>query len=199
AAVCAVFGQRGGRAFSGSVGDAKVELDIKRDGGNLSGSYYYRKSGSSSKLKLKGTIAADGSFTMQESDAAGKQTGEFKGKWKEDPNDSGASLEGQWLKPGQKDEGLGFYAYEQMVYFTTTQITTREFKESIKLKKAELSAEYPELAGNANAAGFNQLAKARVMASLAGFRKSLAGVTAEDIRRMSSDMNNYIDIGYEVE
>ncbi len=52
------------------------------------------------------------------------------------------------------------------------QITTREIKESIKLKKAELSAEYPELSGGANAAGFNQLAKAMVMKSLAGLERT---------------------------
>ncbi len=204
--VCTVVGrdaaglqQRAGTLFSGSVGSSKVEMDIKRDGGNLSGSYYYRKSGSSNRLTLKGKIAADGSFTMQESDAGGKQTGEFKGKWKEDPNDSGASLEGDWLKPGQTGDGLGFYAFEQMISFTTTQITTREFKESIKLKKAELSAEYPELSGNANAAGFNQIAKASVMRSLAGFRKDLTGMTAADIKRLGTDMGNYIAVGYNVE
>src|SRR5205823_7763603 len=128
-----------------------------------------------------------------------KKTGEFNGKWKEDPNDSGASLEGNWLKPGQTGEGLTFFAYEQMVYFTTTQVTTREFKESIKLKKAELSAEYPELSGNANAAGFNLLAKAAVMRSLAGFRKDLAGMTAAEIRDRGSEMGNYIDVGYNIE
>lgn len=198
AAVCAVFGQRAGTMFSGAIGDAKVEMDIKRDGDSLTGSYYYRKSGSANRLMLKGTIASDGSFTMQESDAAGKQTGAFKGKWTDDQNASGALLDGEWLKPGQKDEGLGFYAVEQMVFFATTRITTREYTEKIKLKKAELSAEYPELAGTANAAGFNQLAKARVMASLADFRKDLTGVTAADIKLLG-EMGNYIDVGYSVE
>ena len=74
-----------------------------------------------------------------------------------------------------------------------------EFKETIKLKKAELSAEYPELSGNANAAGFNVIAKAAVMRSLAGFRKDLAGMTAADLRRYGKDMSNYIDVSYNVE
>ena len=111
---------------------------------------------------------------------------------------SRASLEGDWLKPGQTSDGIGFYAFEQMVYFTNTQMTTRGIKESIKLKKATLSAEYPELSGNANAAGFNQLANARVMRSLAEFKKDLAGVTAADIKLMG-EMGNYIDVGYDVE
>ena len=190
--------QRAGTLFRGSVGGAKVEMDIKRDGDALSGSYYYLKSGSANRLTLKGKVASDGTFTMQESDGAGKQTGQFKGTWKQDPNEAGAMLEGEWLKPGQTGEGLGFYAYEQMVYFTTTAVTTREIKETIKPKKAELSAEYLELSGGAGAAGFNQLAKARVTKALTDFKKDLAGVTAEDIKRMG-EMGNYIDIGYDVE
>ncbi len=189
---------RVGASFRGTIGELKVEMDIKRDGGNLSGSYYYVKSGSSNRLMLKGKIDADGSFTMQETDAAGKQTGEFKGKWKEEPYESGATLEGEWSKPGQTGDPLGFYAFEQMVYFTTTQVTTREMKESIKAKKAELTAAYPELSGGANAAGFNQLAKARVTKSLAGFKKDLAGVSAADIKAMG-DMGNYIEVDYSIE
>lgn len=199
AGVCGVFGQSAGTQFTGTVGGGKVEMTIVRDGGNLSGNYFYRKSGSANKLMLKGTIAADGNFTMQEMDAAGNQTGTFKGQWKEDANESGAMLEGEWLKPGQKDEGLGFYAWEQMIGFATTKITTREIKETVKAKKADISAEYPELSGNANSAGFNRLAKASVMQSIAGFRKDLAGMTAADIRRLGKDMGNYIEIGYMVE
>ena len=92
---------RVGTLFRGSIGDAKVEMDIKREGESLNGSYYYLKSGSSNRLTLKGKVAADGTFTMQESDTAGKQTGTFKGKWKQEPSEAGATLEGEWLKPGQ--------------------------------------------------------------------------------------------------
>src|SRR3982751_5546112 len=53
---------RVGSLFRGSVGDAKVEMDIKREGESLSGSYYYLKSGSAKRLTLKGKVAADGSF-----------------------------------------------------------------------------------------------------------------------------------------
>src|SRR6185369_4018554 len=76
--------QRVGTLFRGSVGGAKVEMDIKREGESLAGSYYYLKSGSANRLALKGKVAADGTFTMQESDAGGKQTGQFKGTWKQD-------------------------------------------------------------------------------------------------------------------
>jgi hypothetical protein len=195
----AALPSRVGTLFRGLVGDARVEMDIKREGENLSGSYYYLRSGSSNRLTLKGKIATDGTFTMQESDAAGRKTGEFRGKWKQEPNAAGAVLEGEWLKPGQSSEGLGFYATEQMVNFAATEITTREIKESVKAKKATLAAEYPELSGSgAGIAGFNQLAKARVTRSLADFKKDLAGFTAEDIKQMG-EVGSYIEIGYDVE
>jgi len=195
----AAFGQKAGRMFTGSVGSSKFEMTIERDGGSITGDYYYRKSGSTKPLSLSGSIAADGSFTMQESDAAGKKTGEFKGKWHEEANDSGASLEGQWLKPGETGEGQFFYAVEQMIFFAKTQITTRELKEAIKAKKATLSAEYPELTGGPNAAKFNALVKAAVMSSFAGFRKDMASLTAADIKNIGPEMGNYIEVGYSVE
>jgi hypothetical protein len=189
---------RVGTLFRGLIGDAKIEMDIKRDGETLAGNYYYLKSGSTNRLTLKGKVGSDSTFTMQEFDSAGKQTGEFKGTWKQEPNEAGATLEGTWKKPNQPSEQPAFYATEQMVYFSTTGITTREIKEAVKAKKATLSAEYPELSGGENVAGFNQLAKARVMRSLRAFKKDLAGVTAEDISRMR-ETGNYIDIGYDVE
>lgn len=198
-AVGGIFAQRHGDLFSGTVGESKVELELFRTGEELSGDYYYRKSGSANRLKLKGTIDEDGSFTLQEFNAAGKQTGSFKGKWKPDPNASGDSLEGEWFKPGQTGEGTWFYATQQMVYFDKTTITTREIKEAIKLKRATLSAEYPELAGNANAAGFNLLAKAEVSKALAAFRKDMNSLTAADVRQMPKDMGNYIEVGYSIE
>jgi len=193
------FGAAFGQKFTGAVGTAKFEMTIERDGGSLKGDYYYRKSGSANSLSLKGSIAADGSFTMQESDAAGKKTGVFKGKWREDANDSGASLDGQWLKPGETGEGQFFYASEQMINFQSVKLTTREINEAIKPKKATLSAEYPELSGSPNAAKFNALAKAAVMRSLAGFRKDMASLTAADIKNIGPDMGNYIEVGYSIE
>lgn len=198
-AVGGVIGQGSVTLFSGMVGDSKVELALTRDGESLTGDYYYRRSGSANRLKLSGTIDADGTFTLQETNSAGKQTGSFKGKWKDEANASGAMLEGEWLKPGQKAEGLGFYAWQQMISFTTTKITTREIKEAIKPKKATLSAEYPELSGNAKAAGFNALAKTVVTQAFAGFRKDMNSLTAADIKMMGADMGNYIEVGYSIE
>jgi hypothetical protein len=192
--------ESGGTRFKGSISQARFEMVLWREGGGLRGNYYYDKSGSANRLTLRGKIEADGSFTMQEFDSAGRQTGEFKGKWTDDPNEAGASLDGEWRKPGGSGEGQSFSAYEQMVSFTDgTKIVERQLKDSVKAKRLDLSAEYPELTGGANVAGFNQLVKSDVTSAFADFKKQMADLTAEDIKSLPSDMNNFIDISYNVE
>ena len=185
--------------FKGSIAQSRFEMTLKREGNNLGGSYFYVKSGSANRLTLRGEIDAKGSFTMREFDAGGKQTGEFKGTWKDDPNQSGAALEGEWKKPGDK-ETQGFWASEQVVSFTNgTQIINRKINESVKAKRLDLTAEYPELVGGAGAAGFNQLVKARVTKELADFKKQMTGLSADDLKMLPQGMNNYLDIGYNIE
>jgi hypothetical protein len=188
-----------GTQFKGSVAQARFEMTLRRQGDQLQGSYFYVKSGSANQLSLRGKINADGSFTMQEFDSSGKQTGEFKGTWKEDPNESGASLEGDWKRPSG-GEAQSFWASEQMVSFTNgTQITDGHISESVKAKRLDLSAEYPELTGGANTAGFNQIVKTRVTKELADFKKQMLGLSAADLKMLPADVTNYIDIGYSVE
>ncbi|HEV2915272.1 MAG TPA: DUF3298 domain-containing protein [Pyrinomonadaceae bacterium] len=188
-----------GTHFKGSVAGARVEMTLRREGNRLSGTYFYAKSGSANKLSLRGEIDANGQFTMQEFDSSGKQTGEFKGTWKDDPNQSGAFLEGEWKKPGAK-ENQWFAASEQMASFTNgTQIISRQINESVKAKRLDLTAEYPELTGGANGAGFNQLVKSRVTKELADFKKQMIGLSAEDLKMLPQGVNNYIDIGYNIE
>lgn len=192
--------ESGGTRFKGNIAQARFEMVLRREGGELRGSYYYVKSGSANRLSLRGKIGADGSFTMQEFDSAGRQTGEFKGKWKDEPNESGASLEGEWKKPGGVDS-QSFWASEQTVSFTDgAQINSRRVNESIKAKRLDLTGEYPELTGGgANVAAFNQLVKNSVTGSLADFKKQMLAMSAEDLKMLPAGMNNYIDIGYSVE
>jgi hypothetical protein len=188
-----------GTFFKGSVAGAKVEMTLRREGEQLQGSYFYVKSGAANPLSLRGTIDASDHFTLQEFDATGKQTGEFKGTWTNDQNQPGILLEGQWNKPGGK-EALGFALYEQLAAFNNgTRITSRQMKESIKAKRLDLSAEYPELSGGGNFAGFNQLVKARVAKELADFKKLMIGTSAADLKMLPEGMNNYIEISYDVE
>jgi hypothetical protein len=191
--------ESGGTRFRGSVAQSRFEMTLKREGNSLSGSYFYVKSGSANSLSLRGEIDAKGNFTLQEFDASGKQTGEFKGTWKDDPNQSGATLEGEWRKPGDK-ETQSFWASEQVFSFTNgAQVTGRRINESVKPKRLDLTAEYPELSGGAGAAGFNQLVKSRITKELAEFKKQMTSLSAADLKMLPQGMNNYIDIGYNIE
>jgi hypothetical protein len=198
----AAFGQKTEMWFQGNIysdkGAAPFNMSLTRDGGSISGSYYYLRSGAANKLTLSGSVAGDGSFAMQEFDASGKQTGEFKGKWHEDANDPGVTLDGDWLKTNAKDT-VGFIADQQMIYFGgSAHFTTVEAKEAIKAKKATLSAEYPQLAGAPNAAGFNLAAKGVIDRAFAEFRKTMAQFTAADVRDTPADIGNYLGIGYSI-
>jgi hypothetical protein len=174
-------------------------MTLSREGNKLSGSYFYAKSGSANKLSLRGEIDAQGNFTLQEFDSSGKQTGQFKGTWKDDPNQSGVSLEGEWRKPGAK-ENQWFSASEQMASLTNgAQIVNRQINESVKAKRLDLSAEYPELTGITNAAGFNQIVKSRVTGELADFKKQMSGISAEDLKMLPQGVNMYMEIGYDIE
>ncbi len=186
-----------GTRFKGSIAQAKFEMTLRREGDNLSGSYFYAKSSSANALTLRGKIDASGHFTMQEFGSSGKQTGEFKGTWKDDPNQSGASLEGEWRKPNAR-EGQNFWASEQMVSFTNgTQITNRQIKESIKAKRLDVTAEYPELTGGPNVSGFNQIVKTRVTRETTDFKKQVLAMTAEDLKMLPA--GNYIEISYDID
>jgi len=190
--------------LSGSIygdrGTSPFNMSLTRDGESLAGSYYYLKSGPANKLTLKGSIAADGSFTLQEFDAAGHQTGEFKGKWREDPSDPGVEIEGDWLKTGAKDSAT-FLADQQMVYFAndSEHFVTREIKDAIAAKRTDLGAEYPELVGVPGAAGLNVVVKNRVLRSFAEFKKFMAGFTAADLKMSPADMRNYDEVSYSIE
>lgn len=187
--------------FKGTVGEAKFQMMLVRSGNDLSGSYFYDKQGSANKLNLKGTVELDGNFTLKETDAAGKITGNFSGKWNEVENSAGVYLEGTWKSPAGKE--LGFYASQQNVYFTDgLSFATRKITENNKPKMYEVDAEYPEIVGgtNPNITKLNLVAKDVVVKSVANFKKSMQGFTAEDLKfAKERGISNYTEIGYDVE
>lgn len=185
--------------FKGQIGSAAFEMTLRRAGDDLSGSYFYVKSGSANALALAGKIDANGKFTLRETDAGGKQTGEFKGVWTNDANQPGATLEGEWAKPNAK-ETVFFRAAESMILLAgEARLTEKQIKETIKAKRIEVSAAYPELTGAAGAAGFNRAVKKHVDDSIAAFKKEMSEMTAEDLKSLPETASYSIDIGYTVE
>ncbi|CAN5303975.1 hypothetical protein BH20ACI1_BH20ACI1_01950 [soil metagenome] len=187
------------KTFRGFLNGKRIQMTLTRDGGKLSGTYLYTKY--RTDLMLDGTIDKNGKFILVESDQKGVKTGEFSGTWKEDANNNGVSLEGDWKKPKSADS-IGFIANEQMIDFKNgAKLITKTFSETNKLKRFDMSAEYPEISDidAQTAAKFNQLVKAEVMKALAEFKKTMTAQTAEDLKYLPKGVNNYIDISYNVE
>ena len=175
------------KTFLGFLSDKRVEINLTRDGNNLSGTYKYEKVGKD--LKLSGTIDAAGKFTLQETDSAGNKTGEWKGNWKE--VDGRATLAGSWKSPKGGD-ALDFSADELKTEFAGgAKIITKTSNEENKAEFYEISAEYPELSGvdAATATVFNQAAKKIADDNNREFKKNLADITTPE------DLKNYKENG----
>ena len=176
-----------GRIFLGYLSDKRVKLNLVRGDGKISGTYQYEKVGKD--LNLSGTIDGAGNFTLQETDAAGGKTGEWKGTWKE--VDGRATLAGKWKSPKGGD-ALDFNADELKTEFAGgAKITTKTANEENKAKFYEISAEYPELSGvdAATAAKFNQASKKIADDNNREFKKNLADITTPE------DLKNYKENG----
>ena len=71
-----------GVTLSGSIGQYNVHMDLDIDGSNVTGSYYYRSSGSGARLYLRGTLYSDGEMVLNETNANGERTGHFDGTYR---------------------------------------------------------------------------------------------------------------------
>src|SRR5215470_5407990 len=108
------------RYFKGSIGSSlDLEMKLVRTGDQLAGSYFYQKDGT--RINLRGNVDKDGNLTLEEFDAAGKQTGLFKGLWSVDSGDGLTKIAGNWSKPpGEKDSDkkTAFSIHEEPIAFT---------------------------------------------------------------------------------
>lgn len=164
-------------AFRGTIGASgklAIQVRLRREGDKLSGSYFYETVGKD--LSLRGTVDAAGNFQLQEFDAAGAQTGLFKGQWKgPECEDCGETLTGKWTRP-DGTRALEFVLGEFPVAFSgDTRLVSKAQKESARRGKwggHEISAEYPQLVGSgANVAKFNEAVRALVTKDVADYRK----------------------------
>ena len=163
------------RTFRGEIGNQlKIEMRLVRAGERLSGTYAYEKVGTS--INLDGTVDAKGNFTLQEADDSGKQTGVFKGTWKEPEAEAGATLDGSWTKPDGSGE-LSFYLIEQHINFSSgLKMVVKQINEENKKRKYTIAAEYPQIEGSGSASveKFNKEVSSFVTAEINEW-KSTAG------------------------
>ena len=190
--------------FKGSIGSALgLQMKLVREGENLTGSYSYQKIGT--KIDLRGNIDKDGNLTLEEFDANGKQTGVFKGVWKQD--ETGAvEIVGNWTKPNS-DKKTTFSLHQEPIEFSNgVEIGSRQIKEKNKKLKYEINIVYPQLTGSVDPTfeKFNQTVRSLMTRKVSDFKKEVTP-SAEDepapdlpdetpLESLGSD----IDVGYTV-
>lgn len=169
---------QGERVFGGKLGNKyRIQMRLRREGGKLSGSYFYERVGQA--LALRGEIDERGNFTLREYDAGGVQTGLFKGQWRPSDCEGCADfLTGRWSKP----DGTGALPFDLTVYAVAfrgpLRLVTRSFTEKSRKgqPRYEISVEYPQLEGASDApvARFNELIRDKIKKD-ASFRDNFRG------------------------
>ena len=166
--------------FKGSIGSALgLQMKLVREGENLSGSYFYQKVGK--KIDVRGTVDKDGKVTLEEFDANGKQSGVFKGNWKQDENGA-IEIAGNWTKPNG-DKQAAFSLHEEPIEFSHgVEIIARQIREKNKKLKYEIDVEYPQLTGSVdpNFEKFNQTVRRLMTKKVADFKQEMAPEAADE-------------------
>jgi hypothetical protein len=178
------------RFFKGSIGNAlDLQMKLVREGEQLSGNYFYQKVGT--KIDLRGSIDKDGNVTLEEFDPAGKQTGVFKGVWKQ-AGDGAVEIKGDWTKPNSEKKTAFSLLQEPIEFSNGAEIVAKQIREKNKKLKYEVSAAYPQLIGvtDPNYDKFNQTVRNLISRKVSDFKKEMTP-SAED--ELAPDENPVID------
>jgi hypothetical protein len=159
-------GPFGGKAQTGDkfyfrgmiAGNLSIEMTLVRDGDRLTGTYFYPKVGKS--IALAGTIDKTGNVELKETDESGKDTGQFRGKWKpaaDSPDPNLFEIAGKWSRPDGSKE-TDFQVFQQPIEFSAAavRIVPKVIKEANKEKHYTLDAEYPQVEGDPRFDNFNR-------------------------------------------
>jgi hypothetical protein len=190
--------------FKGSIGNALgLQMKLVREGETVTGSYFYQKVGK--KIDVRGTLDKDSNVTLEEFDPNGKQTGIFKGIWKQGENGA-IDIAGNWTKPNS-DKKAAFSLHEEPIEFSHgVEIVARQIREKNKKLKYEIDLAYPQLVGSVdpNFEKFNQTVRGLVNKKIADFKREMTP-SAEDQPATDSppvpgdeSLGSDINIGYTV-
>ena len=159
--------------FRGTIASLSIEMQLLRDGEQLTGTYFYPRIGKN--ITLTGTVDKDNNVTLTEADDTGKQTGIFKGKWQtavDSPDPAIHEIEGKWSKP-DGSKATEFVVTQQPYEFTgNVQVVAKVIKEANKQKLYSVNAEYPQIDGDARFDGFNKEARTLINKDVAAFKTS---------------------------
>lgn len=190
------------RFFKGSIGNAlDLQMKLVREGETLTGSYFYQKVGT--KIDLRGNVDKDGNVTLEEFDSGSKQTGVFKGVWKQSA-DGPIEISGDWTKPNS-DKKTAFSLHQEPIEFSNgVEIVSKQIKEKNKTLKYEIAAAYPQLTGStdANYEKFNQTVRSLIGRKVSDFKKEMQPDAddddASDETPIEETLGSDIIVGYAV-
>ncbi len=189
--------------FEGSIGNAlDLQMKLMREGEKLTGSYSYQKVGA--KIDLRGSVDKDGNLSLQEFDSSGRQTGEFKGLWKQTA-EGAIEIKGNWSKPNSNKK-TAFALHQQPIEFSKgVEIASKQIREKNKKLKYEVAAAYPQLTGSVdpNYEKFNQTVRGLIIKKVADFRKEMTPdptdeQTPDENPGLDESMGSDINIFYQV-
>ena len=190
------------RFFKGSIGNAlDLQMKLVREGEKLAGSYFYQKVGT--KIDLRGSVDKDGKVTLEEFDPGGKQTGVFKGIWKQ-TGDGSIEITGDWTKPNSEKK-TAFSLHQEPIEFSNgVEIVSKQIREKNKKLKYEVAAAYPQLTGSVDPTfeKFNQTVRSSINRKVSDFKKEMTPTTEDepDAENPAIDdsLGSDITIGYTV-
>lgn len=185
--------------FLGTIGEKnRIQMRLVRNGDQFSGAYSYLKFGT--ELSLKGSIDKAGNLILQEFDQSGAQTGLFKGKWKNDPDNALVRVEGNWSRPNG-DKKVQFVLTEQHISFSgDLRLVAKQISEHNDKRKYTIDVVYPQLAG-ANEPGiekFNREVSLRINSEVGEWKKGAGLQPGEKYTPEMVLSEDSLDIGYEV-
>jgi hypothetical protein len=191
------------RFFKGSIGNTlDLQMKLVREGEKLTGSYFYQKVGT--KIDLSGTVDKDGNVTLEEFDSGGKQTGAFKGLWKQDAAGL-IEIAGNWTKPNSEKKTQFSLHQEPIEFSNGVEIAAKQIKEKNKKLKYEVEVAYPQLTGSVdpNFGKFDQTVRSLITRKVSDFKKemtpeSAAEVTPDESPAIDESMGSDLTIGYTV-
>jgi hypothetical protein len=191
--------------FEGSIGqDNKLQMRLRRNGTNLSGSYFYErvknKTGVRQDLRLEGTVESGGGVLLKEFNGDA-QTGVFKGTLTPaEPGDkSPLKIAGAWsTADGSKTFPFTLVAQRWTLRDGVTLASKTKNEESAT-PKLTIETRFPVIEGSTNAAetAFNQQVDALVAQETSSF-KTDATENARQSPPMANDTGSGIRIDYTI-
>ena len=168
---------QGVTTFRGSLsGYRTIEMELRRVGNQLSGSYAY--DGIGQRLTLAGQIDAQGNLTLAERDPRGAQTGRFAGRVIASRNDEEPELriEGRWSRPNGSG-ALEFWLREQRIEFANgLRVTSRV----IENRRYSVRAVYPQLVGG----------DAAVASGVSAFNRQISDTVSRAVREYLAEQDD---------